>query len=109
MHADRRTETRKLITRTRTTTTTTTTTTTIIIIIIIIMNQELANEICAKWKQNAVQAIPIVISSTGVIPKSLSQSLKRLDLHTNTYVYIQMQKSVILVTCSIVRNFQNYK
>jgi len=34
--------------------------------------QELANEICVMWKQNAVQVIPIVISSTGVIPKSLS-------------------------------------
>jgi len=37
--------------------------------------QELANEICAMWKQKAAQVIPIVISSTGVIPKSLSQSL----------------------------------
>jgi hypothetical protein len=37
--------------------------------------QELANEICAMWKQNAAQVMPIVISSTGVIPKSLSQSL----------------------------------
>jgi hypothetical protein len=35
--------------------------------------QELANEICAMWKQNTAQVIPIVISSTGVIPKSLSQ------------------------------------
>jgi hypothetical protein len=35
--------------------------------------QELANEICAVWKQNTVQ----VISSTRVIPKSLPQSLKR--------------------------------
>ena len=34
---------------------------------------------------------PIVISSTGVIPESLSQSLKRLNLNANTY--IQMQKS----------------
>jgi len=65
--------------------------------------QELANGICAMWKQNASQVIPIVISSTGVIPKSLSQSLKRLNLHPNTY--IQRQKSVILGTCSIVRNF----
>jgi hypothetical protein len=56
--------------------------------------QELANEICAMWKQNAAQEIPIVISSTGIIPKSLSQSLKRLNLHPNAY--IQMQKSVIL-------------
>jgi hypothetical protein len=61
--------------------------------------QELANEVSAVWKQNAVQVIPIVISATGVIPKSLSQSLKRLNLHPNRY--IQMQKSVILGTCSI--------
>jgi hypothetical protein len=69
--------------------------------------QELANEICAVCKQNAAQVISIVISSTGVIRKSLSQSIKRLNLHPNTY--IQMQKSVILGTCSIVRNFLNHK
>jgi hypothetical protein len=84
----------------------------IIIIIIIITEkqnkyQELANVVCAMWKQNTAQLVPILISSAGVIPKSLSQSLKRLDLHPNTY--IQMQKSVILGTCSIVRNFLNYK
>jgi hypothetical protein len=50
--------------------------------------------------------VPIVISATGIIPKSLSQSLKRLNLHPNTY--IQMQKVAILGTCSIVRNFLNY-
>jgi len=69
--------------------------------------QELANEICAMWKRKAAQMIPIVISSTGVIPKSLSQSLTRLNLHPNTY--IQLQKYVILGTCSIARNFLNYK
>jgi hypothetical protein len=69
--------------------------------------QELANEICAMWKQKAAQVIPIVISSTGVIPKSLSQNLTRLNLHPNAY--IQLQKSVILGTCLIVRNFLNYK
>jgi hypothetical protein len=58
------------------------------------------------WKQDAVQVVPIVISATGIIPKSLSQSLKTLNLHPNTY--IQMQKVVILGTCSIVRNFLNY-
>ena len=67
----------------------------------------LANEICAMWKQKAAQVIPMIISSTGVIPKSLSQSLTRLNLHPNTY--IQLQKSVIIVTCSIVRIFLNYK
>jgi hypothetical protein len=61
----------------------------IIIIIIIIINkyQELTNEICTMWKRNAAQVIPIAISSTGVIPKSLSQSLKRLNLHPNVYIY----------------------
>jgi hypothetical protein len=69
--------------------------------------RELANEISVMWKQNTVQLIPIVISSTGVIPKSLLQSLKRLNLHPNAY--IQMQKSVVLGTCSIVGIFLNYK
>jgi len=68
--------------------------------------QELANEICAMWKQKAAQVILIVISSTRVILKSLSQSLTRLNLHPNTY--IQLQKCVILGTCSKVRNFLNY-
>jgi hypothetical protein len=52
--------------------------------------QELANEMRVVWKQDAVQVVPIVSSATGLIPKSLSQSLKRLNLHPNTY--IQMQK-----------------
>ena len=93
-----------------------------VVIIIIIINKhnlaktitdkqnkyrELANEICAMWKQKAAQVIPMVISTTGVIPKSLSQSLTRCNLHPNTY--IKLQKSVILGTCSIVRNFLNYK
>ena len=69
--------------------------------------QELANEMCAMWKQKAAQVVPIVISSTGVIPKSLSQSLTRLNLHPNTY--IQVQKSVNLGTCPIIRNVLIYK
>ena len=39
--------------------------------------QEMANEIFVMWKQKAAQVIPIVISSTAVIPKSLSQSLTK--------------------------------
>jgi hypothetical protein len=50
--------------------------------------------------------IIIIISATGIIPKSLSQRLKRLNLHPNTY--IQMLTVAILGTCSIVRNFLNY-
>ena len=62
----------------------------------------MANEMCAMWKQKAAQVIPIVIASTGAIPKSLSQSLTRQPA-PNTY--IQLKKSVILGTCSIARNF----
>jgi len=68
--------------------------------------QELTNEVCAMWKQKAAQVIPIVISSTALLPKSVSQGLIRLNFNPNTY--IQTQKSVILGTCSIVRNVLNY-
>jgi hypothetical protein len=70
-------------------------------------DQELANKICAMWKQNAAQFIPIAISSTGVIPKSLLPGLKRLNLHPNTHILIQ--KSVIPGKCSIVTTFLDYK
>jgi 23S rRNA pseudoU1915 N3-methylase RlmH len=68
--------------------------------------QELAKEIRDMRKHDEVQVVLIVISATGIIPKSLSQSLMRLNLNPNTY--IQMQKVVILGTCSTVRNFLNY-
>ena len=58
--------------------------------------QELAKEICAMWKRKAAQVIPIVISSTGVIPKSLPHCLTR-QCGPNTH--IKLQKSVILGTC----------
>ena len=32
------------------------------------------NEVCAMWKQNAAQVIPIAISSTGVIPVTTTES-----------------------------------
>jgi hypothetical protein len=50
--------------------------------------QELANAICAVWKQKAAQVIPIAIPSTAVIPKSPSQSLTTLNLHPNTYIQL---------------------
>ena len=60
-----------------------------------------------NYKQKEAQMIPIAIPSTAATPKSLSHSLTTHNLHPNTY--IQLQKSVILGTCSIVRNFLNYK
>jgi len=68
--------------------------------------QELVNEICAMWKQNTVQVMPIVISSTGVIPKSLSQSLKRLDLHPNTYTNAKIYNSRHMFNCKKLSKLQ---
>jgi len=61
--------------------------------------QELAIEICAMWKQKTAQVIAIVISSTGVIPKSLSQSLTRVNLHPNTYTYIYIYIYIYIHNC----------
>jgi hypothetical protein len=65
----------------------------------------LADEIKQMWHQDIVRIIPVIISSTGVVPKSLHNALKILDLHQKTY--IPMQKSIVLETCSIVRRFLN--
>jgi len=43
----------------------------------------------------------------GSNPKVTITEPKETNLHPNTYK--QMQKSVILGTCSIVRNFLSYK
>ncbi|XP_064076354.1 uncharacterized protein LOC135194637 [Vanessa tameamea] len=64
---------------------------------------ELKEEIIRIWNLNKVFIVPIVLSTTGVIPKHLHQSLKILDLPPLTY--ITMQKAAILNTCRIVRKF----
>lgn len=64
---------------------------------------ELQEEIKKVWKMNTVTIVPIVISSTGVVPKQLSQALKILDLPK--FTYITLQKAAILNTCRIVRKF----
>jgi hypothetical protein len=54
--------------------------------------QRLANEIrvCAMWEPKIAQVIPLLISSTGVIPKSVPQNLQRQPaseyVHTNAKV-----------------------
>lgn len=65
--------------------------------------KELADELKEQWKLNKVITLPIVISSTGIIPKTIHSSLHELDISKNTY--IEMQKAVIINTCHIVRKF----
>lgn len=65
--------------------------------------QELKDEIIRMWKLKKVTIVPVVISTTGVVPKNLHQSIKTLDLPP--YTYALLQKAAILNTCRIVRKF----
>jgi hypothetical protein len=47
----------------------------------------------------------LVISATGIVPKSLFKNLKILDLG-NTLV-VEIQKGILLYSCHIVRKFLN--
>jgi hypothetical protein len=65
----------------------------------------IAEEIKEIWKQKYVKIVPIVISATGVIPKNLLKSLESIGIDHK--LYIQIQKTTIINTCSIVRRFLN--
>jgi hypothetical protein len=64
---------------------------------------DLAIELKTQWKVTSVKTVPIIISSTGVIPHTLHTGLKVLNMHPLTYQLLQ--KAVILNTCRIVRKF----
>lgn len=65
----------------------------------------LAEEIKDMWHQDKVEIIPIILSTTGVIPNNIHQYINKLQLRPN--IYVQFQKSVIIDTCSITRKFLN--
>ncbi|XP_036348061.1 uncharacterized protein LOC118757459 [Rhagoletis pomonella] len=66
--------------------------------------QSLAYEIKDLWKLEKVEVIPVIISTTGVIPKSLNTSLEKLNMVEKRRA---IQKSVILSISSIIRKFLN--
>lgn len=61
----------------------------------------LRDEIQHMWHMDTVVIVPIVIGTTGEIPKNLKNNLTQLGL--NWELYKHLQKSVLLDTCSIVR------
>ena len=65
----------------------------------------LAAEIKDLWRQEDVIILPLIISTTGIIPKTLANNLQQLGLPLA--VRNQMQKAVILDTTSTVRSFLN--
>uniref|UniRef100_A0A8D8RDC3 Reverse transcriptase domain-containing protein n=1 Tax=Cacopsylla melanoneura TaxID=428564 RepID=A0A8D8RDC3_9HEMI len=64
---------------------------------------ELADEMKRMWQVQKVTIVPIVISTTGIIPKELHKNIQILGLHKNTFILLQ--KAVVLNTTRIVRRF----
>lgn len=61
----------------------------------------LRDEILQMWRMEETKIIPIVIGATGEVPKNLKNSLLQLGLDWE--IYLSLQKSILLDTCSIVR------
>jgi hypothetical protein len=58
------------------------------------------------WCLEKNSILPFIISGqTGIVPQSLFQNLKILDLE-NTLV-VEIQKGILLYSCHIVRKFLN--
>jgi hypothetical protein len=64
---------------------------------------DLKDELIRIWQLKTAYIIPLVLSTMGVIPNKLHESLKLLNLHPDLYILIQ--KAVILNTCSTLRKF----
>ena len=64
----------------------------------IIKYRDLEVQIRRQWGMNTVQTIPIILSTTGVVPKSLAINIQRLGLSDQSYK--TMQKSVLLATAA---------
>ncbi len=63
--------------------------------------EELARQIRRMWKVETTEIIPIVISSTGLVPAEWRNNVNRLDVRE--YVLRNMRKVVLIVTSDIIR------
>ena len=66
---------------------------------------DIALELKAQWRMRSTVIVPIILSATGVIPKTIHHNLQILGLDKNTYKHLL--KAVIINTCHIVRKFLN--
>ena len=64
---------------------------------------DLKEQLKKIWQMKTAYIIPLVLSTTCIIPNKLHESLKLLNPHP--VLYILMQKAVTLNTCRIVRKF----
>jgi hypothetical protein len=65
--------------------------------------QPLRIELKRMWKLAEVTVVPLVLSSTGVIPKTTERNLKTLYIKENVLPFLQ--KAVLLQTARITRKF----
>lgn len=65
--------------------------------------QDLAIEIKTQWRAQTIHIVPIVLSSTGIIPKTLKNSLETINVPKS--IIYTLQKATILNTCRITRKF----
>lgn len=64
---------------------------------------DLKSEIKRIWNLNEVHILPIVISTTGIVPSNLCDNIRALGI--NPSLFRVMQKAVILNTTRITRKF----
>lgn len=67
---------------------------------------ELADEVKDMWGVGSAEVIPIVLSTSGLVPTSLKQHLRRLELRDGPTT-AAMQKAVLLDNARLVRRFLN--
>lgn len=65
--------------------------------------QDLAIELGTQWQARSTHIVPIVLSSTGIIPKTLKNSLNALNIPLQ--LINTLQKATILNTCRTTRKF----
>lgn len=65
--------------------------------------RDLAQHIKEQWGLELVTILPMIVSTTGVVPCLLKNSIRELQLHER--IIGRMQKTAILNTCTTVRKF----
>ena len=65
----------------------------------------LGRELQQIWRQDKVEVLPIILSSTAIVLKSTTENIRILNI--KKWEQQQMVKAVVLGTCSIVRGFFN--
>ncbi|KAI5720752.1 hypothetical protein M8J77_011220 [Diaphorina citri] len=67
--------------------------------------QDLKEEIKEQWNIQTVKIHPIIMSTSGIVPKTMAKHLQELNIHKS--IIAKMQHSVILSICNLIRKTLN--